>query len=74
MALGGVGKTALLARRVLDLAAQDWPDCDAVFAWWFYSQGSEQQMAASSELFIATIYQFASRSRLRNGKIKPLQA
>jgi hypothetical protein len=58
VALGGEGKTALLARWVLDLAAQDWPGCDAVFGWTFYSQGSEQQMAASSELFIDAALRF----------------
>ena len=33
------------------LAHQDWPGCDAAFAWSFYSQGTREQMAASSDLF-----------------------
>ena len=37
VALGGEGKTSLVAKWAADLAAQDWPGCDAVFAWSFYS-------------------------------------
>ena len=33
-------------------AAQDWPGCDAAFAWSFYSQGTREQVAASSDLFL----------------------
>ncbi len=64
VALGGEGKTALLARWVLDLAAQDWPGCEAVFAWSFYSQGSEQHVAASSELFIDAALRFFGEAEL----------
>ncbi len=52
VALGGEGKTSLVAKWAAELAAQDWPGCDAVFAWSFYSQGTRDQVAASSDLFL----------------------
>jgi hypothetical protein len=52
VALGGEGKTSLVAKWAADLAHQGWPGCDAVFAWSFYSQGTREQMAASSDLFL----------------------
>lgn len=50
--LGGEGKTSLVAKWAAELAHQDWPGCDAVFAWSFYSQGARDQVSASSDLFI----------------------
>lgn len=58
VALGGEGKTSLVARWVADLAARDWPGCEAVFAWSFYSQGTRDQSAASSDLFLAEALRF----------------
>jgi tetratricopeptide (TPR) repeat protein len=52
VALGGEGKTSLVAKWAAGLAHQDWPGCDAVFAWSFYSQGTREQVAASSDLFL----------------------
>src|SRR5262249_39416350 len=52
VALGGEGKTSLVAKWAAELAAQDWPGCDGAFAWSFYSQGTRDQMAASSDLFL----------------------
>jgi hypothetical protein len=52
VALGGEGKTSLVANWAAELAAQDWPGCDAAFAWSFYSQGTREQVAASSDLFL----------------------
>ena len=52
VALGGEGKTSLVAKWAADLAYQDWPGCELVFAWSFYSQGTREQMAASSDLFL----------------------
>ena len=52
VALGGEGKTALLAHWATQMAQDGWRGCDAAFGWSFYSQGTEQQVAASSELFI----------------------
>jgi hypothetical protein len=52
VALGGEGKTSLVAKWAADLAFAGWPGCDAVFAWSFYSQGTREQLAASSDLFL----------------------
>jgi hypothetical protein len=52
VALGGEGKTSLVAKWAADLSYQDWPGCDAAFAWSFYSQGTREQTAASSDLFL----------------------
>ncbi|MBL8171890.1 MAG: ATP-binding protein, partial [Acidobacteria bacterium] len=52
VALGGEGKTSLVAKWAAELAANDWPGCEAVFAWSFYSQGTREQNAASSDVFL----------------------
>lgn len=52
VALGGEGKTSLVAKWAADLAHRDWPGCAAVFAWSFYSQGTRDQAAASSDVFL----------------------
>ena len=43
VALGGEGKTSLVAKWAAELARQDWPGCEAAFAWSFYSQGTREQ-------------------------------
>jgi SEFIR domain-containing protein len=40
VALGGEGKTSLVAKWAAELAHQGWPRCDAVFAWSFYSSAA----------------------------------
>ena len=52
VALGGEGKTSLVAKWAAELAHQDWLGCDAVFAWSFYSQGTREQAAVSSDVFL----------------------
>lgn len=53
VALGGEGKTSLVAKWVVDeMSAKGWPGCAAAFAWSFYSQGTREQVAASSDLFL----------------------
>jgi tetratricopeptide (TPR) repeat protein len=52
VALGGEGKTSLVARWAVNQQIKHWPGCDAVYAWSFYSQGTREQMAASSNLFL----------------------
>ena len=58
VALGGEGKTSLVAKWAADLAHRDWPGCDAVFAWSFYSQGTREQTAVSSDAFLAAALTF----------------
>lgn len=52
VALGGEGKTSLVAKWAAQLAYENWPGCDSAFAWSFYSQGFQGQSTASSDLFI----------------------
>jgi hypothetical protein len=52
VALGGEGKTSLVAKWAADLAHQDWPGCEAAFAWSFYSQGTREEAASSSDVFL----------------------
>ena len=52
VAMGGEGKTSLVAKWLALLAGRDWPGCSAAFAWSFYSQGTSEQTAASSDLFL----------------------
>jgi hypothetical protein len=58
VALGGEGKTSLVAKWAADLAYQNWPGCEAAFAWSFYSQGTRDQAAASSDLFLKEALNF----------------
>jgi class 3 adenylate cyclase len=64
VALGGEGKTSLVAKWAADLAFQDWPGCDAVFAWSFYSQGTRVQTSASSDLFLKEALTFFGDSAM----------
>ncbi|MGV3615542.1 MAG: hypothetical protein ACO1SV_09435 [Fimbriimonas sp.] len=52
VALGGEGKTSLAAHWALALQQHGWPACDRAFAWSFYSQGTRDQVAASSDAFV----------------------
>ena len=69
VALGGEGKTSLVAKWAADLAAQEWPGCDVAFAWSFYSQGSRDQAAVSSDVFLAEALKFFGDAAQRPGRI-----
>jgi hypothetical protein len=58
VALGGEGKTALVAKWAVGMAEKGWPDSEAAFAWSFYSQGTREQLAESSDLFLAEALKF----------------
>lgn len=59
VALGGEGKTSLVAKWAVDeLLAKGWPGCEAAFAWTFYSQGTRDQVAASSDAFLKAALDF----------------
>jgi tetratricopeptide (TPR) repeat protein len=66
VALGGEGKTSLVAKWAAELAHQRWPGCDAVFAWSFYSQGTREQVAASSDLFLKEALTFFGEVAMAN--------
>ncbi len=59
VALGGEGKTSLVAKWVVDeMLGKCWPGCDAAFAWSFYSQGTREQIVSSSDLFLKAALTF----------------
>ena len=59
VALGGEGKTSLVAKWAIDeLSAKGWPGCEVAFAWSFYSQGTRDQVAASSDAFLKAALDF----------------
>ncbi len=66
VALGGEGKTALVAKWAAGLAHKDWPGCDAAFAWSFYSQGTREQHAVSSDTFLKEALTFFGDPALAN--------
>ncbi|MFC1748623.1 hypothetical protein ACFL2V_07430 [Pseudomonadota bacterium] len=69
VALGGEGKTSLVAKWAAQLAHDDWPGCEAVFAWSFYSQGTKEQTAANSDLFLdAALAFFGDREMANSAK------
>lgn len=58
VALGGEGKTSLIAAWLAGQANHNWPGCEAAFAWSFYSQGTREQSAASADIFINEALRF----------------
>lgn len=70
VALGGEGKTSLVAKWAVELAAQDWPGCDSAFAWSFYSQGSSETQASSSDLFLKEALKFFAEGDPKEEEIK----
>jgi len=58
VALGGKGKTALVAKWAVGMAEKGWPDAESAFGRSFYSQGSSEQQASSSDLFLAEALKF----------------
>jgi hypothetical protein len=51
-AFGGMGKTALVASWMAELALKNWRGAERVFDWSFYSQGASDQRAASADAFM----------------------
>jgi tetratricopeptide (TPR) repeat protein len=60
VALGGEGKTSLVAKWAAKLP----PDCDAAFAWSFYSQGTRERGDASADVFLAEALRFFGEGEL----------
>ena len=58
IAFGGVGKTALVAHWLADLAKQGWPGLERIFGWSFYSQGVRDDGAASADAFFTAAFTF----------------
>lgn len=58
VALGGEGKSTLVARWMAIQAGRGWPGCGAAFGWSFYSQGTREQSNTSGDLFVREALQF----------------
>ncbi|MBN2196462.1 MAG: toll/interleukin-1 receptor domain-containing protein [Polyangiaceae bacterium] len=52
VAWGGIGKTALVAHFMDELAARGWAGLERVLEWSFYSQGTGEQSGASADTFV----------------------
>jgi tetratricopeptide (TPR) repeat protein len=74
VALGGEGKTSLVAKWLADLAYENWPGCDSAFAWSFYSQGAREQYAVSSDLFLKEAITFFGDAAAREFAASPAGA
>jgi hypothetical protein len=66
VAMGGEGKTSLVANWVAKLS-QDWHGCEVAFAWSFYSQGTREQVAVSSDLFLKEALTFFGDPAMAGG-------
>jgi tetratricopeptide (TPR) repeat protein len=66
VALGGEGKTSLVAKWAGELAHIDWPGCEAAFAWSFYSQGTSDKTQASSDSFLKEALLFFGDAEMAN--------
>ena len=64
IALGGEGKTSLLSTWMQEMQTHGWHGAQAVFAWSFYSQGSTEQSASSSDMFLAEALTFFGETEL----------
>jgi len=69
VALGGEGKTSLVAKWAMQQAHNDWPGCEAAFAWSFYSQGTRDQTAASSDTFLKEALRFFGDPKLAESPV-----
>jgi hypothetical protein len=50
-AMGGTGKSALINRFLADLANQSWGGAERVYAWSFYSQGTDDKRQGDADGF-----------------------
>lgn len=64
VAMGGEGKTSLVAKWAAGLVDRNWPGCEAAFAWSFYSQGTSE--SASSDLFLKEALVFFGDEEMAN--------
>lgn len=58
VAMGGEGKTSLVADWAVRRQVDGWPECEAAFAWTFFSQGARDSYAGDSDLFLAEALKF----------------
>jgi len=71
IAFGGVGKTSLVAHWLQTLQADGWRGIVRAFAWSFYSQGTRDDGAASSDAFFAAALAFFGEADPALAKLSP---
>jgi tetratricopeptide (TPR) repeat protein len=71
VAWGGVGKTSLVVEWMARKSAAGWPGFERVFDWSFYSQGTREQGADSSDTFIAEALTFFGDEPIANSPASP---
>jgi hypothetical protein len=62
-AMGGTGKSALINRFLADLANQGWGGAERVYAWSFYSQGTDDKRQGDADGFFAVALQWFGYKR-----------
>jgi tetratricopeptide (TPR) repeat protein len=71
IAWGGTGKTSLIIDWTARMAADGWIGFERVFDWSFYSQGTREQGAASSDSFVAEALKFFGNEAMANSPVSP---
>jgi hypothetical protein len=71
IAFGGVGKTSLAASWLARVAADGWRGLARAFAWSFYSQGTRDDGAASSDAFFAAAFEFFGETDPKLAQLSP---
>lgn len=69
IAMGGEGKTSLVSRWLVDIATTQPYEFDSIFAWSFYSQGSNDQSTASADEFFTQALIFFGDTKLAHSPI-----
>jgi len=71
VAWGGVGKTALVVDWMARMAREGWRGAERVFDGSFYSQGTSETTAASSDVFVAKALGFLGDSEMAQSAASP---
>jgi hypothetical protein len=71
IAFGGVGKTSLAASWLARVAADGWRGLARAFAWSFYSQGTKDDGAASSDAFFGAAFEFFGETDPKLAQLSP---
>ncbi|MGZ8216979.1 hypothetical protein [Methylomagnum sp.] len=71
IAFGGVGKTSLVAHWLQRVAESGWHGLARAFAWSFYSQGTRDEGAASSDGFFSAAFEFFGETDPALARLSP---
>ena len=71
VAFGGMGKTALVNKWLLQMGESNYRGAQRVFGWSFYSQGAAEGKQVSADLFIAKALDWFGDPEMANGGKSP---